>query len=279
LKVDSPHKQVLDVSTLPVTLPPSVDWRTQGVVTAVKDQGMCGSCWTFGTTETIESFYAIATGQLPVLSEEQILDCTSNPDDCGGVGGCGGGTGELAMAQIIEQGGIASEWVYPYTAYFGQTGVCHANTTGYNWTPYAMLSGYKVLPSNQAQPVMAAVASLGPLIINVDASSWGDYESGVYDGCDQSNPDLDHVVQLVGYGNDTNFGPYWLVRNSWAPSWGESGYIRLRRTEVPRCGNDTQPQDGTGCKGGPAEVLVCGTCGILYDVSYPVIDTSRVKKY
>jgi len=175
------------------------------------------------------------------------------------------------MAQIIVQGGQASEWTYPYTSYYGDAYVCHANTSGYNWEPVVKLSSYTVLPTNQLQPVMAAVATLGPMIINVDASSWSDYESGVFDGCNQAQPDIDHVVQLVGYGNDTQYGTYWLVRNSWSPSWGENGYIRLRRTATPRCGIDINPSDGTGCKGGPPTVTVCGTCGILFDVSYPTI--------
>ncbi len=77
---------------------------------------------------------------------------------------------------------------------------------------------------------MTALATTGPLAVNVDASSWSGYESGVFDGCNQQNPDIDHVVQLVGYGTDPSQGDYWLVRNSWSPAWGEAGYIRLART-------------------------------------------------
>ena len=97
--------------------PAAVDWREKGVVTEVKDQGTiigrlthdnylesCGSCWAFGTAETVESHYAIKTGNLVVLSEQQILDCTPNPNQCGGTGGCGGGTAELAYARIIQIG-------------------------------------------------------------------------------------------------------------------------------------------------------------------------------
>jgi len=249
-------------------LPTTVDWRTKGVVSAVKDQGQCGSCWTFGSAETVESFFAIATGQLPVLSEQQILDCTPNPNECGGTGGCGGGTPELAYAQIIASGGLSSEWTYPYVSYGGQ----NFNTCR-QITPVVQLSSYVVLPSNQYAPVMSAIANMGPLAINVDASAWSSYETGVFDGCNQTHPDIDHVVQLVGYGTDPNDGDYWIVRNSWSPAWGEAGYIRLKRhsTNTP-CGTDLQPQDGTGCKGGPAQVTVCGTCAILYDVSYPIVN-------
>jgi len=117
-----------DVSTKPgpiphhllSTLPVSVDWRQQGIISAVKDQGECGSCWTFGAAETVESYWAQVTGQLTDLSEQQILDCTPNPNDCGGTGGCGGGTAELAYAQIMQSGGLSSEWTYPYQSYFGE---------------------------------------------------------------------------------------------------------------------------------------------------------------
>jgi len=251
-------------------LPKHVDWRERGIITAVKDQGQCGSCWSFGTAETIESFYALKTGLLECLSEQQILDCTPNPNQCGGTGGCGGGTPELAYAKIMQMGGLTSEWMYPYTSYFGTDYNCHSNSGP---SPVASLSGYKVLKSNEYNPVLTAVATVGPLAINVDASAWSDYESGVFDGCNQTHPDIDHVVQLVGYGTDATLGDYWLVRNSWAPSYGESGYIRLRREANPRCGMDLHPSDGTGCNGGPAQVKVCGTCGILYDVSYPVISS------
>jgi len=248
-------------------LPKHVDWRDAKVVSDVKDQGQCGSCWSFATAESIESAYALKTGILPVLSEQQVLDCTPNPNQCGGTGGCGGGTAELAYARIMILGGLGSEWMYPYTSWYGSNYQCQNS----HISPVAVLSGYKVLPPNQYSPVLTALATVGPLAIAVDASSWSDYETGVYDGCNQTSPDIDHVVQLVGYGTDPTHGDYWIVRNSWTPSWGEKGFIRLRRESTPRCGIDTHPSDGTGCNGGPSSVKVCGTCGILYDVCYPTI--------
>ena len=139
--------------------------------------------------------------------------------------------------------------------------------------PVAKLQGYQTLPANELTPVMNALSSHGPLAINVDATAWDDYESGVFTGCDMTNPDIDHVVQLVGYGTDSSSSQdYWLVRNSWSPSWGEDGYIRLARaTSNPPCGVDSTPQAGTGCNGGPANVTVCGSCGVLYSVSYPEV--------
>lgn len=270
-KLSPPAVNVLGSSMQVNDLPDHIDWREKGVVTAVKDQGMCGSCWTFGAVESLESMYAIATGKLAVLSEQQVLDCTPNPKECGGTGGCQGGTAELAYERLKEIGGLSAEWTYPYVSYFGKNFECKQNTSSFQ--PVAKISDYVKLPENQQDPIMDALVNKGPLVISVDASKWGPYESGVFDGCNQTHPDIDHAVLLVGYGEDKDHGPYWLVRNSWAPIWGEDGYIRLRRESAKevRCGIDLTPLDGTGCKGGPPTQKVCGTCGILFDVSYPIV--------
>jgi len=252
----------------PSSIPKSVDWRTQGIISNVKDQGQCGSCWTFAAAENVESYYAQKYGYVSVYSEQQILDCTPNPGDCGGTGGCGGGTVELAYQQINMSGGLSTEWTYPYMSYFGGNFTCN---TQQRLNPVAQLSGYVNLPSNLNTPVLNHLATTGPLAITIDASAWSFYESGVFNGCNQTNPDLDHGVQLVGYGTDSSAGDYWLVRNSWGAGWGEIGYIRIARTKVPRCGLDVTPLDGDACANNTAPVTVCGTCGILYDCLYPTI--------
>jgi len=258
-----------------IALPRHVDWRNRGVVTPVKDQGRCGSCWTFAAAETLESHYAISTGRLNELSQQHIIDCVPNPQDCGGQGGCTGGTVELAYQTLMDNntaaGGLATEWTYPYRSYYADNFTCSYNRTR---NPVAArVLGYKALPTNQLKPLMNAVATLGPIAISVDASAWSSYESGVFDGCNQTNPDIDHAVQLVGYGTDNTLGNYWLVRNSWGPRWGEKGYIRIKRTdnEESRCGTDITPQDGDECAGGPPTQTVCGTCGILFDSAYPLV--------
>jgi len=259
------------VNPLPNQYPSSVDWRIRGVVSAVKDQGQCGSCWSFASAETLESHLAIMTGELSNLSDQQILDCTENPKQCGGTGGCGGGTTEVAYQTIISnQGGLSSEWTYPYNSYFGDNFECNFNSTK---TPaVAMLDSYTDLPSNEYDPVMMALAYVGPLAISIDASGWDSYESGVFTGCNMQSPDLDHGVQLVGYGQDrVGNGDFWLIRNSWSAYWGESGYIRIARSDNITCGVDVNPGDGDGCRNGPAKVTVCGPCGLLYDTVFPVI--------
>ncbi len=234
-------------------------------------QGRCGSCWSFGSAETLESHWALKTGFLHVLSEQNILDCTPNPQQCGGTGGCSGGTAELAYDRLAKSGeGLASEWTYPYTSWHGDNFQCHYNAS--ETAPVATVTGYTKLDSNEFAPLMNAIANVGPVSISVEAVLWRNYESGVFDGCNQTNPDIDHAVQLVGYGNE-NGQDYWLVRNSWTPQWGDHGYIKILLTadEESRCGTDLNPQDGSGCAGGPATVKVCGTCGILFDTCYPTV--------
>lgn len=171
---------------------------------------------------------------------------------------------------MVEHGsGVCSEWVYPYLSYRGSNMKCHFSPIR---TPIAAnISGLVKLPANQYSPLMNAVATLGPIAVSVDASAWSAYESGVFTGCNATSIDINHAVVLVGYGTDSKYGDYWLVRNSWAPSWGEQGYIRIARSSSPSCGVDNSPSDGTGCKGGPTSVICCGECGILYDTSYPIV--------
>jgi len=253
------------------SLPDSVDWRQKNAVTPVKNQGACGSCWTFAASETLESLWFLKTNKLVVLSEQQFASCTENPQHCGGTGGCSGGTAEVAYATAIKFGGVASEAEYPYKSGNGQDFPCKFSNA--STPPVAHLSSYVVLPENEQTPLLNAVATVGPIAISVDASAWSRYSSGVFSGCSTTEIDINHAVQLVGYGTDSSAGDYWLVRNSWGSSWGESGYIRVFRGDAdkPECGPDNHPQDGTGCDNGPTQVTACGTCGILYDSCYPVV--------
>jgi cathepsin L len=254
------------------SLPKNVDWRTRGVVTAVKSQGSCGSCWAFASTAVIESHVAINTNKLYDLSPQQIATCTPNLLECGGKGNCQGATAELAFDYVANSEGLYDEFQVPYTEYYGIESTCMLPSD----TPRATISGYIKLEENNYEQLMRAVATVGPIAVSVDASSWHSYSSGIFNGCNQTNPDINHAVVLVGYGTDHLSGQdYWLIRNSWSASWGESGYIRLLRQKTANldddetCGMDITPQDGTACAGDNQPVKVCGTCGILYDSSYP----------
>ncbi len=251
-------------------LPEQVDWRDAQVVSAVKDQGRCGSCWAFASTAVIESHVAINTNKLFDLSPQQIAACAPNPDNCGGSGNCQGATAELAFDYVAGSTGLLEEFQYPYSSYYGVESECVVPTQPGS-TPKAKISGYVKLPENNYHALMYAVATKGPIAVSVDASTWSSYKSGIFNGCNQTNPDINHAVVLVGYGEDSG-QKYWLVRNSWSASWGESGYIRLARfdNEAEICGSDITPQDGTACDGQTQPVKVCGTCGILYDSAYPI---------
>ena len=249
-------------------LPRFVDWRnTQpAVLTAVKDQGQCGSCWAHAATEAIETHIAIATGELFTLSQQQITSCTPNPQECGGTGGCNGAIAELAIDYIKEKG-IQQEWTMGYTSYFGDSGVCPTAIKNV----VANVSGYTKVNHNDADAVADALAHAGPLAISVDASHWSDYESGIFSGCDYAkNISMDHAVMAVGYGHDYALNQdYWIVRNSWSPAWGEAGYIRLHKAASAQCGWNVDPANGDGCKGQTAPEWACGMCGIAYDTLYP----------
>jgi len=252
--------------TYPEALPDTVDWRTAkpAVLTPVKDQGSCGSCWAFATTETVESALAIAQGSIEVLSPQNVVSCTPNPDHCGGTGGCNGAIAELGF-NYVKNNGIATEADWPYKAI---SGVCDEA----DHKKVVTVDGCVKLVENNYTDLMTAVATIGPIAVSVDASRWSSYSKGIYDGCEkESDYDIDHAVQLVGYGTE-NGTPYWIVRNSWGAAWGEAGYIRLlRHTDGTDewCKKDVTPSDGSGCDGGPPVITVCGECGIWYDSSYP----------
>eukprot|EP01065_Artemidia_motanka_P048877 TRINITY_DN79_c0_g1_i1.p1 TRINITY_DN79_c0_g1~~TRINITY_DN79_c0_g1_i1.p1 ORF type:complete len:365 (+),score=134.69 TRINITY_DN79_c0_g1_i1:67-1161(+) len=242
-------------------LPASVDWRTKNVVTPVKDQGGCGSCWAFSATETLESAVAIATGKLMVLSEQQVVSCSPNPQQCGGSGGCDGSTQPLAF-NYTEQVGLSLESSYKYQ---GVTGKCSQNKI----KPVAINTGYVSLPVNDYTALMNAVAKVGPVAISAAAEPWQLYDSGIFSS-KSCGYDMDHGIQLVGYGTEGSQG-YWIVRNSWGAYWGEKGYIRIARYGEGKepCGMDNTPQDGDACKGDTKPRKYCGECGILSSSSYP----------
>ena len=211
---------------------------------------------------------ALNTGLLYNLSPQQIAMCAPNPDSCGGTGGCNGATSELAFDYVAGMSGILEEYQLGYSAYQGTNSACGFDASGA--TPVATIDGYIQLPENNYTSLMNAIAKVGPIAVSVDASNWHSYESGIFNGCNQEQPDINHAVTLVGYGED-NGQKYWTVRNSWSPSYGELGYIRVLRTDEDEtnCGMDITPLDGSACAGETDPVKVCGTCGILYDSSYP----------
>lgn len=198
----------------------SIDWRTQGAVTPVKDQGQCGSCWAFSTTGSVESATFLATGKLESLSEQQLVDCAGSEGNLG----CNGGLMDDAFEYIIKNGGLAKESDYSYT---GRDGRCNTAVRS-----ESTISSYKDVKEGSEADLMSA-ANVGPVSIAVDAGlNWQLYGGGIMKGC--NGKQLDHGVLLVGYGTENN-DDYWIVKNSWGQSWGERGYIRLLRN-MDACG-------------------------------------------
>jgi cathepsin L len=270
-------------------LPPAVDWRRSGVTTPVKNQGMCGSCWAFASATTLESHVALQTGVLFELSPQQLVSCAPNQQHCGGFGGCGGATAEIAYDLVMDKG-IVSEFEFGYQD--GHGGIVNCTVANqskqdkdgksYYSGAVAGIMGYVTLPANNYTILMNTVAILGPVAVSVACMPWVFYKTGVFDAplSNGTNTDLDHLVVLEGYGTDQDTGlDFWLVRNSWGPRWGESGYIRLLRhsAKTTPCGIDESPQDGTACTLDPdgneivpAPQEICGNSGILSDSVIPL---------
>jgi cathepsin L len=238
------------------------------VQTPVKNQGACGSCWTFATTECVESHLAIAEGTttnsskpLEILAPQTLVNCVKNPNECGGTGGCEGATEEIAFNYTRDHG-LALEKDLPY----------HARDEPCSKYKAAVTSdGYVKLKRNSALDLETALATKGPVAITV-AANWDSYGGGIFSGgckmpiiwkSDVCN--LDHAVLAVGYTQD-----YWLVRNSWGPDWGEKGYIRLTRKNDDKTYRDDEPSSGVDCKPYPKHDYPMGESGCLYDCSYPI---------
>jgi C1A family cysteine protease len=213
-------------------VPTSFDWRVKQKVSPVKDQGQCGSCWTFSTSGCLESAYAIKNNvpATKLFSEQQIVDCShgcvmeEGQQVCNS--GCNGGWMWSAMTDIMAWGGLETEQAYPYTA---EDGTCKMKG------PYfAALRNYTCLstPTGADETTMMPtfLVNKGPLSIAMNADVLMSYSSGVLnpskDDCDPTM--LDHALLIVGY-DDTASVPYWIVKNSWATSWGEKGYFRIAK--------------------------------------------------
>jgi len=253
-------------------LPESVDWRDKGVISDVKNQGSCGSCWAFATVAQIESYAAINSNTTALhLSDQEVTSCSPNTMHCGGRGGCQGSIPQLGF-NYIQLFGLTTAKEYPYwSGVTTITGRCKYDLE--RRAPVVGMTGYNTIPPNDLEATLQHIANVGPLSIAAAASAWQFYGSGVFNSCDyEDNITLNHAVQLVGYGTDPEKGPYWLVRNSWGSAWGERGYIRLQREDELNCGIDSRPADGTACENGPGmdQQTVCGMCGLLFDSSYPL---------
>jgi len=220
-----------ETARIPAPMAGNVDWRTKGVVTPVKNQAQCGSCWAFSATEAMESYGAIGGfytgGTMIPLSTEQSCSCTYSYNGCNG-----GNPQNVYKTAVQNYGGEESDSYYPYTM---NCATCSVKSTA---TKYVNTNGYVNAPKNSLQNVLD---TSGPPSVCVAAESWNTYNGGVMSSCVGS---IDHCVQAVGYTNSGVATPYWIVRNSWGTSWGIQGYIYL--------------------------AMAGDTCQIQDDINYPI---------
>ena len=218
-------------------LPSTIDWRTKGAVTSVKDQGQCGSCWTFSATGAIEGAWAITKSQLVDLSEQELVDCATGL--AYGSHGCSGGQMDGAFKYVIENGQCANA-AYTFTAKDGNCKSCSA---------VAHISSCSDVKPNDQISLKGAVAQQ-PVSIAIEADTryFQSYSSGILTSS-SCGTNLDHGVLIVGYGEEDG-QKYLLVKNSWGTSWGDNGYVKIARTEST---NDA------------------GICGIAMMASFPTV--------
>lgn len=204
-------------------LPDSVDWTTKGMVTAVKNQGSCGSCWTFSTTGAVESAWAIAGNPLTQLAEQQLVDCAGGFNNHG----CNGGLPSQAFQYLMWAGGQEKETDYKYTARDGSCKFSAAKVLA------KISNEVNITFGDESDKGLPAAVALTPTSVCYQvASDFRNYKSGVYTSkiCKSGQKDVNHAVLAVGYDKDSASGlPYYLVKNSWGTSFGIKGYFKIVR--------------------------------------------------
>jgi len=233
------------------TIPTSVDWRNKNAVTPVKDQGQCGSCWSFSSTGALEGIYSIKHGSLTSFSEQQLVDC-DNVKAGGTSMGCNGGEMSTAFTWIGKNNGLCTEQSYPYVSGTTQTaGTCKKTCSLVSGSD---VSSFTAVTANSDSAIMTALAQQPVSIaIQADQKAFQLYSSGVLTGSGCSDS-LDHGVLVVGYGTE-NGVDYYIVKNSWGTGWGRGGYIYLGRGNDP---TTSKPYN----KGH-------GQCGMLMEPVFP----------
>ncbi|XP_041997511.1 cysteine proteinase 3-like [Salvia splendens] len=199
-------------------LPDSKDWRESGIVSPVKSQGGCGSCWTFSSTGALEAAYAQAYGKSISLSEQQLVDCAGAFNNFG----CSGGLPSQAFEYIKYNGGLETEAAYPYTA---KDGVCKFSSEN---VAVKLLDSVNITLGAEDE-LKHAVALVRPVSVAFEVvAGFRNYKSGVYTSttCGSDPKDVNHAVLAVGYGVEKGV-PYWLIKNSWGADWGDNGYFKM----------------------------------------------------
>lgn len=202
-----------------VQLPKTKDWRETGIVSPVKNQAHCGSCWTFSTTGALEAAYTQATGKSVSLSEQQLVDCAGAFNNFG----CNGGLPSQAFEYIKYNGGLDTEEAYPYTA---KDGVCKYDVNNVG----AKVADSVNITAGAEDELKQAVGLVRPVSVAFQViQDFRFYKGGVYTSnhCGQGPMDVNHAVLAVGYGTTEEGTPYWIIKNSWGATWGVDGYFKM----------------------------------------------------
>jgi len=206
-------------------LPPAVDWIKAGKVTDVKDQGQCGSCWAFSAVAAIEGAAAIATDKLISLSEDELVNCSKDPNDPNYPNqGCDGGDMGAALDWVYNNSGIDTDKDYPYLDSDQQ-----CNFQKKTIRVVTLVSGRQAIPPSNPTAFITALSTM-PVSVGIDASddSFMYYMDGVYMGpCMNEVQYIDHGVAVTGYSLNTKGQGTIQIKNSWGSGWGEGGYIRF----------------------------------------------------
>ncbi|KAN0033323.1 hypothetical protein ACTA71_002747 [Dictyostelium dimigraforme] len=209
------------------TIPKSFDWRDYGAVGKVKNQGSCASCWSFSALGSLEGHFFLKYGELLDLSEQNLVDCATPF----GPHGCKTGWMHDAFKYIISSGGVNKDSEYPYIA---KDGVCKFNES----EKVAKVSGFVMIPKFSEEALAEAIALYGPVAVPIDTSTkeFQHLSGGIYysENCNPYN--TVHAVLAVGYGTDENGTDYFTMKNSWGNSWGEDGYLKVKRGVQGKCG-------------------------------------------
>jgi len=211
-----PTEEVFEVEQSNVEWGSSKDWRQDGAVTDVKDQGSCGSCWSFSTTGNLEGAHFIASGRLESFSEQQLVDCSNLNHACQG--------GSMALALMyFENHDAIKESDYPYTSGTSR----RAGTCAYDYKPHTGVRAQSHSNVQRSETGLRNAIARGPVSVAVEADKavFSNYHSGVLDST-LCGTQLDHGILAVGYGTEGG-QDYFLVKNSWSSSWGDEGYIKI----------------------------------------------------
>ena len=216
-----------DMGGLRVAAPTSVDWRTSGKVTPIKNQGSCGCCWAFSSAAVIESLFLINNKTNLSVSEEYLLECTTNSS-------CYGGYVDSALKLVVNTG-IPSLSTYPYLG--GNFSGTHPSTPGIcqSSSTFKLPSDTKFQFYTYMTPTkMMSLASTAPFVALISADTgFMNYKSGIY-SCNYTTKisDLNHAITVIGYDSWGNF----LIKNSWGTSWGDRGFGWVSGSASGNCG-------------------------------------------